>query len=83
MKAVIRLETEEAKKARSLVRATVPDNISTPRYLRIKSLVRGRLVTFNIETSRLDTLVATIDDLLSCIQAAEKSMVAVKKSGLS
>jgi hypothetical protein len=83
MKAIIGFEAEETKKARSLVRATVPDNISTPRYLRIKSLVHGRLVTFNIETSRLDTLVATIDDLLSCIQAAEKSMVALGEYGVS
>ncbi len=79
MKSVIKFEAEDAKKARSLVLATIPDNVNTPKYLRVKSLVRGRLVKFSIETPRLDTLVATIDDLLSCIQATEKSMVVVRK----
>jgi hypothetical protein len=80
LKAVIRLEAEDKKKALSLIRATLPDNLSTPRYLRMKSSVCGKLLTFDLETLRLDTLVATVDDLLSCIQAAEKSMVAIKKS---
>jgi len=79
LKSVIKFEAEDAKKARSLVRATIPDNVNTPRYLHVKSLIRGRLVKFSVETPRLDTLVATIDDLLSCIQAAEKSMAVVRK----
>lgn len=79
MKAVIKFEAEDAKKAQSLMRATIPDNIHTPRHLRVRSLVRDRLVKFSVETSRIDTLVATIDDLLSCIQAAEKSIAVVRK----
>lgn len=80
MKAIIRFEAEQAKKARSLVRATIADNNLTPKYLRIKSSASGRVAMFSIETSRLDTLVATVDDLLSCIQAAEKSVEAVQTS---
>lgn len=80
MKAVVKLKTEGVRKARSLVSATAPDNTSTPKHLHVESHVRGNLVTFKVETPRLDTLVATIDDLLSCIQAAENSMAAIKKS---
>jgi hypothetical protein len=83
LKAIISFEAEQVKKAQSLVRATVADNNSTPKYLRIRSSASGRMAKFSIRTSRLDTLVATVDDLLSCIQAAEKSIEAVQKSKLS
>lgn len=83
MKAIIRFEAEHAKKAKSLVHATIADNNLTPRYLRIESSVRGKVAVFSIETSRLDTLVATIDDLLSCVQAAEKSIESVNRSEMS
>lgn len=80
MKAVIKLEVENARKARSLFRAVIPDNVFAPKYLRIGSLIRGRQIVFTIETPRLDTLVSTVDDLLSCIQGAEKSVIAIEKS---
>jgi len=80
LKAVIKLIVENVRKARSLFRATIPDNVSTPKYLHMRSLIRGRQIIFTVETSRLDTLVSTVDDLLSCIQGAEKSMIAIKRS---
>ena len=77
MKAVITLEAENNERAKSILRATIPDNLLAPNHLEIKSIAHRKKIIFKIKSEKLDTLVATIDDLLSCVQAVEKSIIAV------
>ena len=60
------------KEARSIVKSVSPDNVKAPFGLIVKARRQGRGVTVKIFCIRgVETLLATIDDLLSCIQVAE------------
>jgi len=66
--------------AEAITKAVSPDNLKTPLGLDVKTLRKGRFaVTFIECNQRLETFIATIDDLLSCIQIAEKTLGAVEK----
>jgi len=70
---VIRYEGVE--KARSIRDAISPDNIGAPPGVRIDVEVEGSTLVLKVECSRgIPTLVATVDDLLSCIQASETAI---------
>ncbi len=61
--------------ARSVAAAVSPDNVSAPRGVRIQTRSEGgRVVTHVQLRGRIRTLVATVDDLLACMQAAENAV---------
>ncbi|MGD2142037.1 MAG: KEOPS complex subunit Pcc1 [Candidatus Bathyarchaeota archaeon] len=58
-----------------IMKAITPDNIETPKGITIKSRVEGKMLVLKVECGRgLGSLIATVDDLLSCIQAAERAI---------
>jgi len=62
-----------------VAKAVSPDNVKVPKGLFIKTTRRGRRVFTRIECeTRLQTFVATIDDLLSAVSVAERTVFAVK-----
>jgi len=66
--------------AEAIAKAVSPDNLKTPQGLKVKTLRKGRFVVTLIECKqKLETFIATIDDLLSCIQTAEKTLGVVRK----
>lgn len=80
MKAEIWLGYKNREEAEAIAKAVSPDNLKTPLGLDVKTLRKGRFVVTLIECKkRLETFIATIDDLLSCIQTAEKTLGAVEK----
>jgi hypothetical protein len=65
--------------ARSLVKSIEPDNLSAPPSVRIRITRRGGDVVTYVECNKgLETLIATVDDLLVCLDAAYKTLVVVK-----
>jgi len=65
--------------ASAVAEAVSPDNFDAPEDIRVESLAHGERVFAVIEgTSSLERLVSTVEDLLSCIQAAERSIGAVR-----
>lgn len=61
--------------ARSVAEAVSPDNIDAPQDLRVETLARGGNVSAVIEGKKgIETIVSTVEDLLSCIQAAERAI---------
>jgi tRNA threonylcarbamoyladenosine modification (KEOPS) complex Pcc1 subunit len=80
LEAEIILDYEDARIAESVARAVSPDNFKTPKNLKIKTAFeKGRVVTHIEFEGRLETFVATIDDLLSCTSTAEKTIHTAKK----
>lgn len=80
MEASIQLSYKTAKEAEAVVQAVSPDNVMVPRGLHVKTTVHGSMVSTRIicET-RFGTFISTIDDLLSAVSVAEKSLSAVKR----
>jgi tRNA threonylcarbamoyladenosine modification (KEOPS) complex Pcc1 subunit len=69
----IRYSSPEA--AESILRAIAPDNLDAPEGMRIEAHVDGGTLNVLVVSNRgLGSLVSTLDDLLSCIQAAEAAL---------
>jgi len=64
--------------AEAVAKAVSPDNVKVPRGLFIKTKRRGRRVFTKIVCeTRLQTFVATIDDFLSAVSVAERTISAI------
>lgn len=80
MEAEIRLSYRNEREAEAVAKAVSPDNMEVPPGLFIKTVRNGSEVLTNIECkTRLQTLIATIDDLLACVSVAEKAFSVAKK----
>ena len=80
MEAEIRLSYQNEREAEAVAKAVSPDNMEVPPGLYIKTVRKGPEVLTNVECeTRLQTLIATIDDLLACVSVAEKAFAVAKK----
>ena len=80
MQAEIRLFYENQRDAESVAEAVSPDNIEVPLGLSVETLRERSEVLAKVECkTRLQTFIATLDDLLSCVSVAEKSFAVAKK----
>ena len=79
LEAKIVLSYKTLREAEAVANAVSPDNVKVPEGLSVKTMRQGKIVLTNIECkSRLQTFVATIDDLLSAVSVAERTLSAVK-----
>lgn len=61
--------------AESIMRAIAPDNLGAPEGISIDARVDDGTLSLLIVSSRgLGSLASTLDDLLSCVQAAEAAL---------
>ncbi len=75
MEAKITLSYKSEKEAEAVARAVSPDNIKLPRGLFVKTTSKESKVFTLIKCeTRLQTFMATIDDLLGCVSVAEKTL---------
>jgi len=80
LEAKIALAYKTVRVAEAVARAVSPDNVKVPKGLFIKTTRQGKKVFTKIECgTRLQTFMATIDDLLSAVSVAERTLSAVKK----
>ncbi len=80
MEAEIRLSYKNEREAEAVEKAVSPDNVEVPPGLHIETARNGSDVLTTIECqTRLQTLIATIDDLLACVSVAEKSFNVAKQ----
>jgi len=80
LEAEIRLSYENEREAEAVAKAVSPDNVEVPSGLYIETVRNGSDVLTRIECqTRLQTLIATIDDLLACVSVAEKTFTVAKK----
>jgi hypothetical protein len=80
LEAEILLYYKNDREAEAVVKAISPDNVEVPPGLHIRTLRKGSIVQTNVDCqSRLQTLIATIDDLLACVSVAEKSFKIANK----
>jgi hypothetical protein len=80
LEAEIRLSYRNEREAEAVARAVSPDNVEVPQGLVIETVRDGSEVITKVECqTRLQTLIATLDDLLACVSVAEKTFKVVKK----
>ena len=80
MEAEIRLSYQNEREAEAVANAVSPDNVEVPSGLYIETVRNGSEVYTKVECqTRLQTLIATIDDLLACVSVAEKTFKVAKK----
>jgi len=79
MEAEIVLSYRNEQEAEAVADAVSPDNFKVPRGLFIKTTHKGvKVLTIVRCDLRLQTFIATVDDLLSCASVAEKAFAVVK-----
>ena len=80
MEAEIRLSYRNELEAEAVARAVSPDNVEGPQGLFIKTVRNGSEVYTKVECqTRLQTLIATLDDLLACVSVAERTFNVAKR----
>jgi hypothetical protein len=80
MEAEITLEYDYAKDAKAVAKAVSPDNFKPLPSLSIETRSKENKVVTHIKCKRkIETFIATIDDLLFCISTAEKTLRTIEK----
>jgi tRNA threonylcarbamoyladenosine modification (KEOPS) complex Pcc1 subunit len=65
--------------AEAVANAVSPDNLKAPQGLSVETTRRGNKVVNKIQCeTKLQTFMATIDDLLSAVSVAERALSAAK-----
>jgi len=79
VEAEISLSYESVREAEAVAEAVAPDNVRVPQGLFIKTVRRRRRVLTLIRCeTRLQTFIATVDDLLSAVSVAERALSLVR-----
>ena len=79
MEAEISIPYKTVREAEAVAKAVSPDNLIVPSGLFSKTVRRGSCVMTTIVCEgRLETFMATIDDLLSAVSVAERALSALK-----
>jgi hypothetical protein len=80
LEATITLEYEDVRIAKAVAAAVSPDNYKTPVGLAVRTMwTDNTVVTKIITDGKMATFIATIDDLLSSVSTAEKTLKTVQK----
>ena len=80
LQATITLEYGNAKIAKAVANAVSPDNFKTPVGLTVKTTLRENAVVTEVAAEgKMATFIATIDDLLSSVTVAEKTVRAIQE----
>lgn len=81
MKAKIRVSLSNSKEAEAVSKALQPDDAETPSYLKVTTISKGRYIESEIICQgRLETLISTIDDILSSVVMVKKTLSATRTS---
>jgi hypothetical protein len=80
LEAEITLQYGNSKVAEAIADAVSPDNFKTPEGLTVKTERKEKSVITRITCrGSLATLIATLDDLLSCASTAENTLKTAKR----
>jgi hypothetical protein len=71
----IQIKYKDPQTAIAIQKSITPDNIGAPDGMHIIAGVKGDTLVIELVSDRsIGSLVSTLDDLLSCIQAAEHTL---------
>lgn len=71
----IQIKYKDNKTAASIQKAISPDNLGAPDGIHIITMIRENVLEIEVYSDRqIGSLISTLDDLLSCINAAETTL---------
>jgi len=74
IRAQIKISTPNKATSKSLVASVQPDNLNM-KGLTVKGKALDRTASFSLEFGgKIETFIATLDDLLRCLQAAKETI---------
>jgi len=80
VEAHLRFKYDDKRTAEAVAKAVTPDNLMTPHDIAITTMQVESEVTIWITCKKgLETLLATLDDLLGCVSAVEQSLNVVQE----
>jgi len=80
VKVKISIDFNNDRKAKAIYSSLKPDNINLPKGLSIEMNVDKTLLMINFSSvSKLETLISTIDDLLTCCQASVNTLKEIEQ----
>ena len=80
LEATITLEYDDEKVAEAVTDAVSPDNFKTPVGLTVKTIrIKNAVVTEVAAEGKMATFIATLDDLLSSVAVAEKTVRVIQE----
>jgi len=72
MRAKVICTYDSSSASQAIAAALGPDNLQAPKSVKVNTVTRGRQVVTTIGVEgRIETLLATLEDLLSCTSTAE------------
>lgn len=78
LRAILSRLYEESTRAKALFQAVKPDNLKLPSGVTIISSIEKNSIQVEVRCDKgIGTLLSTLDDLLSCLSAAERTLEAV------
>ena len=81
MRAEVKCAYKNDRFARAVAKALQPDNLRVPKGIKLTTKAKGKKVRTVIEIEgRIETLLATLDDLLACTVAAESVIKAIRNA---
>jgi len=81
MKAKIRVSFSNPREAEAISKALQPDDKEAPSYLKVSTISKGRYMESDIICQgKLETLISTIDDILSNVVTVKKTLSAMRTS---
>ncbi len=67
--------------AKAVAAAVSPDNLKTPENMTVTTSLNGKVVATELASEgKIASFIATIDDLLSCVRVAEKTLRTIQKT---
>ena len=76
VEANLELKFKDTDTARSIMDAVSPDNVQIPEGIDINMDLNENVLSIKVSCSKgVGSMIATLEDLLSCIQAAEKTIM--------
>ena len=70
----IEINFSSSETAKAVLQALSPDNKDVPNGIDIQTMVERLKLTVLVKTNNVGSMVATLEDLFQCIQAAETTL---------
>ncbi len=75
---IISFTLKDKNAVASLSNALLPDNLTSPEYVRVKSTITDNRLVISINCRNTESAMHAVNDLLRCLKAAYDSLTKIK-----
>jgi hypothetical protein len=78
MKIKITASHRNSEICRCIAKSLEPDNLLAPPTVKVNTKTTNNVLSVSVTCNKLETFMATVDDLLTCMDAAKKTLEVVQ-----